>query len=409
MPAKLLERQSIRGKREPKPIRLIYPDMQFTYTSPLILIPLLLALLTGCSSSGGFFSDSEREYRTQRQTAEDLEVPPDLTRSTIEDAMAIPGGGSASYEEYATRRDKGEGMAVAGNSEVLPEFEDITFHRDGDQRWLLIQGKPQQIWPRVVDFWRTNGLLLVEQDPAIGVMKTDWLESRADIKQGYLTELFRKVFDSAYSSATRDQFRIRLEPGQMAGTTELYLTHRGMEEKLVENVSGQADTTYWTPRPNDPGIEAAMLRSLMVHLGVAMERADEVLSQEDQRPSRTRLINTADTNELYISEAFPRAWRLTGVALDRIGFAVEDRDRSAGIYYVRYNQLSGDKEKKAGFFSKLAFWRDDEEQIDDKVQYQVKVTDRGDETQVIVRNQEGEQDNTKIAIRILTLIDEQIR
>jgi outer membrane protein assembly factor BamC len=381
--------------------------MQLSNISPLIL--LLLVVLSGCSSSGGFFSDSEREYRTQRQTVEDLEVPPDLTHSTIEDAMAIPGGGSASYEEYSTRREKGEGKVTAGSSEVLPEFDNITFHRDGDQRWLVIQGEPQQIWPKVVDFWRKNGLLLVEQDPAIGVMKTDWLESRAEIKQGMLTEFFRKVLDSAYSSATRDQFRVRLEPGQVAGTTELYLTHRGMEEKLVENVSGQADTTYWTPRPNDPGIEAAMLRSLMVYLGVSMEKANSVLAQEEQQPSRTRLVKTADTSELYIAESFPRAWRLTGVALDRVGFAVEDRDRSAGIYYVRYNQLASDKEKNTGFFSKLAFWRDDEEPIDDKVQYQVKLTDRGDETQVIVRNQAGEEDNSKIAVRILTLIDEQIR
>ena len=397
----------LRLTRELITTRLIYPDMRFTYYySPFIL--LLLVALASCSSSGDLFSDSDQAYRKQRETVEDLEIPPDLTSATIQDSMVIPGGGSASYEEYATQQEKQEEAATVGDGEVLPEFKNITFHRDGNQRWLVIQGTPQQIWPKLVDFWRQNGVLLVEQDPTAGVMKTDWLEIRSDIKQGMLTEFFRKAFGSAYSSANRDQFRVRLEPGRIAGTTELYLTHRGMEEKLVENVSGEADTTYWTPRPNDPGLEAATLRRLMVHLGVSKEAAESVLSQEEKRPSRTRLLKTAETTELYIKEAFPRAWRLTGVALDRIGFAVEDRDRSAGIYYVRYNQLSGDKEKKGGFFSKLAFWRDDEEAIDDKVQYQVKVTEHGDETQVIVRNQAGEQDNSKIAVRILSLIDEQI-
>lgn len=378
--------------------------MRFIFNASLI--PILLLSLAGCSSSGGF-SDSERTYRSQREVVEDLEVPPDLTNSTIGDSMEVPGG-SASYEEYASRREQGAGTA-GGSRDVLPEFANITFHRDGDQRWLVIQGEPQQIWPRVVDFWRGNGLLLVEQNPAIGVMKTDWLESRADIKQGPITELFRKALGSIYSSATRDQFRVRLEPGQVPGTTELYLTHRGMEEKLVEDVSGNADTTYWTPRPNDPGIEAAMLRSLMIYLGVSKDKAESVLAQEEERQSRTRLVKSEEGSELYIREAFPRAWRLTGVALDRIGFAVEDRDRSTGIYYVRYNQLSGEKEKKGGFFSKLAFWRDDEEPIDDKVQYQVKLTEFDDETQVVVRNQEGVRENSKIALRILTLIDEQIR
>lgn len=371
---------------------------------------LLLLVLTGCSSSGGFFSDSEREYRAQRETVDDLEIPPDLTRSTIQDAMAVPGAGAASYEEYTTRREQGGGGQAAGDSGVLPDFENVSFHRDGDQRWLVIEGAPQQVWPKVVDFWRSNGLLLVEQDPAIGVMKTDWLESRADIEQGVLTEFFRKAIGGIYSSATRDQFRVRLEPGQEAGTTELYLTHRGMEEKLVENVSGQADTTYWTPRPNDPGIEAAMLRSLMVHLGVGKEQAEALTAKPEETEPRSRLVKSADRTQLYINERFARAWRLTGVALDRVGFAVEDRDRSAGTYYVRYNQLKSDKKKSKGFFSKLAFWRDDEEEaIDDKVQYRVKLTELDDETRVEVRNEAGEADNSTVAQRILTLISEQIR
>jgi outer membrane protein assembly factor BamC len=367
-------------------------------------------LLLGCSSGGGFFSDSERVYRTQQETVDDLEVPPDLTRSTIQDAMAVPGGGAASYEEYTSRRDNlgGTSQAAAG-SEVLPEFENLSFQRDGDQRWLLIQAAPQQIWPRVVDFWRSNGLLLVEQDPAIGVMKTDWLESRADIKMGTLTEFFRKAVGGLYSSATRDQFRVRLEPGLEPDTTELYLTHRGMEEKLVENVSGQADTTYWTPRPNDPGIEAAMLRSLMVHLGVTKEEAERLTATPEESQPRSRLFKSDEENYLYIREGFARAWRLTGVALDRIGFAVEDRDRSAGIYYVRYNKLESDKEKKKGFFSKLAFWRDDDEEIDESVQYRVELSEQGDETRVEVRDQQGERDNSSVAQRILTLIHEQIR
>ena len=383
--------------------------MQFKLLTPILLLAAPL-LMQGCSSGGGVFSDSERVYLSQKETVDDLEIPPDLTRSTIEDAMAVPAGGAASYEEYTSRREGTGGTSQAtADSQVLPEFDNLSFHRDGDQRWLLIQSSPQQVWPKVVDFWRSNGLLLVEQDPSIGVMKTDWLESRADIKMGAITEFFRKAVGGLYSSATRDQFRVRLEPGLEPGTTELYLTHRGMEEKLVENVSGRADTTYWTPRPNDPGIEAAMLRSLMVHLGVTKEQAEQVTGEPEESLPRSRLVKSEDASVLYIREGFARAWRLTGVALDRVGFAVEDRDRSAGTYYVRYNQLKSDKEEKKGFFSKLAFWRDDEEAIDDEVQYRVQLSGQGDETRVEVQDQQGASDNSKVAQRILTLIHEQIR
>ncbi|MET0066375.1 MAG: outer membrane protein assembly factor BamC [Candidatus Thiodiazotropha sp.] len=375
----------------------------------ILPIPLMFMLFTGCSSDGGYFSDSEREYRTQKETVDDLEIPPDLTRSSIQDAMVIPGAGSASYEEYASQRDKRTGGTIVAQ-EVLPEFDNIRVERNGDQRWLVIQAPPEKVWPKVVDFWRKNGLLLVEQNPAIGVMKTDWLESRADIKQGAITEFFRKALSGIYSSATRDQFRVRLERGLAPGTTELYLTHRGMEEQLKENVSGEADTTYWAPRPNDPGIEAAMLRSLMVDLGVAEEQAESSLASADQRQERSRLALNGEASELFIKEAFARAWRLTGVALDRVGFAVEDRNRSSGLYYVKYSKLlPNEPVDEGGFLSRLAFWQDDEEEIPTDVQYQVKLSSVDDEeTRVEVRDDKGAPAPAKAAERILSLIHQQI-
>ncbi|MCU7905115.1 MAG: outer membrane protein assembly factor BamC [Candidatus Thiodiazotropha sp. (ex Epidulcina cf. delphinae)] len=367
-------------------------------------------LSVGCSSDGGFFSDAEREYRTQKESVDDLEIPPDLTGSTIRDAMVVPGAGSASYAEYANQRVKGGTLSSIAAGEVLPEFDNIRVERDGDQRWLVIAAKPESVWSKVVEFWRKNGLLLVEQDPAIGIMKTDWLESRADIKQGAITEFFRKALDGIYSSATRDQFRVRLERGLEPGATELYLTHRGMEERLKEDVSGEADTTYWAPRPNDPGIEAAMLNSLMVYLGVSKERAEGALAQVEPKEQRAHLVKTGDRSELWINEGFARAWRLIGVALDRVGFAVEDRDRSSGVYFVRYNALSGKDREGEGFFSKLAFWRDDEESIDTETQYQVKLTELDAGTRVTIRDQAGTQTlSEEAAATILTLIHEQIR
>jgi outer membrane protein assembly factor BamC len=322
--------------------------------------------------------------------------------------MTIPGAGSASYEEYASQREKRNfGTIVA--EDVLPEFDGIQVQRDGDKRWLVIAASPIKVWPKVVEFWRKNGLLLVEQNPAIGVMKTDWLESRADIKQGFITEFFRQALGSVYTSATRDQFRVRLDRGLEPGTTELYLTHRGMEEKLKEDFSGDADTTYWAPRPNDPEIEAAMLRSLMVHLGVAKEKATQGIAAADAKQDRARLVQGEEQSELWIDEAFARAWRLTGVALDRVGFAVEDRDRSTGTYFVRYsNMLNKDKEE-AGFFSKLAFWSDDESKIDTEAQYQVKLQGRGESTRIVVRNEQGEPADPLAVETILGLIYEQIR
>ncbi|MGD8589496.1 MAG: outer membrane protein assembly factor BamC [Chromatiales bacterium] len=382
--------------------------MSLTYLFRLTILLVLSGLLVACSTNSEFFSSDDKSYRSQRQTVDSLEIPPDLSSSAIEDALQIPGGSSASYSDYRTRQGgsgTAGGSSLAG-SQILPEFPGIEYMREGDLRWLEIDASPEQVWPKVVEFWRKNGLLLVQQDPATGVMTTDWLESRADIKQGMITEFFRKTFDSIHSSATRDQFRVRIERGDKPDTTELFLTHRGMEEKLVQNVSGEADTTYWTPRPNEPETEAAMLRSLMIYLGTSEEKANRTLAAKTQpKPERTQLIKTKDSVELVIDEGFARAWRLTGVALDRVGFSVEDRDRSQGIYYVRYHALE-DKEEK-GFFAKMAFWRDDDE-IDDQSQYQVKLESDGSETRAVVNDAKGVRQNNPAAIRLLTLLHEQI-
>lgn len=371
-----------------------------------VVFILLSGSLAACSSTGGFFSSKDKAYRSQKRVDSDLAVPPDLLATEFKDAMAIPGDSGTSYSEYQNRQegDKGRIAGAAGET-VLPAFEGIEVMRDRDLRWLVIKAPAEDVWFKVVEFWRQNGLLLVEQDPSIGVMSTDWLESRSDVKQGYITEFFRKFFDSVYSSATRDRFRVRLEPGDEPGTTELFLTHRGLEEKLVENIGGGSDTTYWTPRPNEPETEAAMLRALMIYLGSEEKQADQKIAEAQAKPERAHLLKDGQSIELRVDERFPRAWRLVGVALDREGFTVEDRDRENGLYFVRYSSLI-DK-KKEGFFSFLAFWRDKE--VEDTNLYQVKLEGVDDKTRVWVNNDKGERQNNETANRLLTLLYEQVR
>ena len=360
----------------------------------------LLALLSACSSTS---SGEKSGYQQQVQAEENLEIPPDLTSSSIQDAMKVPdkaSESSATYSDYAyDRQGQGEGRKRVVTAGVLPVIDGIQVRRDGNQRWLEIDAPAEEVWYQVLEFWRDSGLLLVEQDPAIGIMKTDWLEDRADIKQEVITESHRKTLDSLYSAGTRDQFRVRLESDEHAGVTNLFLTHRGMEEKL------RGETTFWVSRPPDPELEAEMLYRLMVFMGVDDARATHQLVQEESRQARSQLIKGEERVELLIHEPFVRAWRLTGVALDRVGFAVEDRNRSEGIYFVRYDDPDKEMDEQ-GWFSKL-FSSDDEVDIENR--YQVRLTDQDGETRVQIFNHEEQRDNSSTAVRILSLIHEQIK
>lgn len=377
----------------------------------LAVVMMGILLLSACGSASNmddYLPDQRLQYKKQREAAENLEIPPDLTASGFDDAMDVPPlGGATTYSEYAG--GQAARRRTAGSAQVLPEVKDIKLRREGNNRWLEIDGAPQQVWPKIIGFWRSQGILLVEQDPSTGIMKTDWLENRAEIRRDFVTKLLRKVVDGLYSTSVRDQYRVRIEPGLSAGTTDLYLTHRAMEEHLRTSVAGGEASSVWEPAPADPGKEATMLRRLMVYLGASKQPETEpaVAKQQATKSPKSRLAKgPGGESLLIISDEYRRAWRLTGVVLDRVGFAVEDRDRMRGIYYVRYDDpASGEKKKSWG--SRLAFWRRDDEK--GVAQYQVKLMGDGTQTRVVVRDRVGQPASSATAERILRLLNEQIR
>jgi outer membrane protein assembly factor BamC len=351
-----------------------------------------MLLVTACST----IAPGKKVDYKKSKTTESLEVPPDLTASSINAAPELLNEAGTSYSEIS------KGAPAAGTSTVLPEKNDIRVERDGNQQWLVIQAEPAQVWPKVREFWMQQGFLIKMEDPRLGILETGWTENRADIPSGMIRNTLGKVMDFVYSAATRDQYRVRLERGAAPGTTELYLTQRGMEEV----VTGTADdrSTVWKPRASDPELEAEMLKRLVVFLGVDEQKAKALMASKPKAQSRAQLVSDSNGVMLIDKEDFSRAWRRTGVALDRVGFAVEDRNRTDGVYFVRYNDPLGDEEK--GLLSKLAFWSSDEEKAK---QYRIVLLAQGPETQIIVNNARGERENSGTAKRILTLLEEQLR
>jgi len=380
-----------------------------------ILTILIASSLVGCSmlpETSKILPDRKVDYKKEKQAEQDLEIPPDLTTSSIDDTRMVPDitpSGTATYSDYVGERQlTAPTSGTTGSGEVLPQIENISVKRDGDIRWLVVRATVDDVWYKIISFWHENGILLLEQDPTVGVMRTNWIENRADIKSDFVTDFVRKAFDGAYSAATRDQYRVRLEEGEEAGVTEVYLTHRGMEEQMIQGTSNEDEQSAWVIRPTDHGLEAEMMRRMMVYFGVSDKRASKDLAKADASKQRSQLLQGRGQSELKIAEEFPRAWRIAGMALDRGGFAVEDRDRGKGIYYVRYNDPMQDDEKEKGILSKLVFWSDDDD-IEKETQYQVRLHESGEATRVTIQDAQGVRSNSATAKRILNLLHEQIR
>ena len=308
-------------------------------------------LLSACGVMDKTPAHKKVDYK-RSETIQSLEVPPDLSSNTINDAPGSINAAGTTYSEFGATLPEG------GGSTVLPDQGNMHVERDGNQQWLVVQGAPAQVWPNVKEFWLEQGFLIKMEDPRVGILETGWSENRADIPDGVIRGLIGKVVDSVYSSATRDQYRVRLERGIESGTTEIYLTHRGVEEVIQGGV--EDGTSVWQPRPTDPELEAEMLKRLMVYLGVEEQKAEAMVARERGPKVRAQMVSNDSGSMLVVNEDFSRAWRRTGVALDRVGFAVEDRNRSEGTYFVTYNDPLADQNKE-GVLSKLAFWSSDDE------------------------------------------------
>ncbi|HYH40737.1 MAG TPA: outer membrane protein assembly factor BamC [Burkholderiales bacterium] len=364
---------------------------------------LAVAALAAC---GTFEIPSKKiEYKSAGRLPA-LDIPPDLTRPSGDDRFVVPdsGGtrGTATYSDY--RRDR-EGRSEAGSSAVLPVQDDARVERAGTQRWLVIKGDPGKLWPTVKDFWQEIGFIVNVEVPETGVMETDWAESRAKVPDGVLRNTLGKFMDAVYSTSERDKFRTRLERGAQPGTTEVYISHRGMEEVYTNR---ELDQTKWQPRPPNPELEAEMLRRMMVRLGVQEERARSQVASV-AAPARATLRKGGDGTALALNEQFDRAWRRVGLALDRVGFTVEDRDRSKGIYFVRYidPEIDNRTADNRGWLSRFKFWGDSTANKNE--QYRVVVQDMSERAEVTVLNKDGVREQSATANRILTLLHEQLR
>ena len=377
--------------------------MQTMRTKTVVAAAAAVLLAAGCSGLPTLTGDKV-EYKSAGKLPP-LEIPPDLTRPAADDRYAVPDitpKGTATYSAYSKER----GVVLdPTKASVLPSQENARIERSGMQRWLVIRGEPDAVWNVVKDFWQEIGFIVNVENPDAGVMETDWAENRAKIPDGAIRGVLGKLLDTVYSTSERDKFRTRLERSTEAGMTEVYISHRGMVEVYVAQNSNE---TKWQPRPPDADLEAEMLRRLMARFGVQQARAK---TDGDAAPARATLLKGGDgAGVLSVNDQFDRAWRRIGLALDRVGFTVEDRDRSKGLYFVRYVDPDADIKtaQSKGFFAKLNPFSGGKKATGSE-RYRIEVKDADSVSRVSVLNQDGKQEKSDTANRILSLLFEQLK
>jgi len=385
-------------RSHPKDVKMMSVDVRSIAARGALATCVAMAL-AGCSSVDSFLSGDKIDYKSQAGKTGSLDVPPDLTQ-LARDSRYQPQAGvvSASGLQATTAAAS---TATATAAVAVNTLGDLRIERDGNQRWLVTSMTPEQLWPQLRAFWTERGFNLVLDDAQAGLMETDWAENRAKIPVDGVRRLHGGVLDSLYSTGELDRFRTRVE--RVPGGTEVSITHRGVEEFM----QGQArDVPSWRWRPNDPQLEGEMLVRLMTKLGVKEEVARTQVANAPAAPARARVLAGQPGAALEFDEGFDRAWRRIGLALDRTGFTVEDRDRSGGLYFVRYVDPKQVSRDEPGFFSKLFGLDKNEANLQ---RYRIALKRAGDKTQVVVQTSQGAPETGENGQRIVSLLVDELK
>jgi outer membrane protein assembly factor BamC len=342
--------------------------------------------LTACS----VLEEDKVNYKSASK-ASALEVPPDLTQLR-KDSRYILESNSATASGFQSAAAK-----AADNGTASAQVGDARMERSGTQRWLVVNQPADKVWNTLQDFWKENGFNLSTEQADLGIMETDWAENRAKIPQDFIRKTIGRVFEGLYSTGERDRFRTRVERNAQGGV-EIYITHRGMVEVYSNE---RKDQTMWQPRQADPELEIEFMRRLMLKIGgVSASQTAGIGAKEGSVAASTSVLKVNNLPVIEIPDDFDRAWRRLGVALDRTSFTVEDRDRSKGVFFVRYVP-AGSNGKEPGFFSKLF---SKETATPAPLKYRVTLTQAAGISRISVLTAEGVADTSENAEKILKLI-----
>lgn len=355
-----------------------------------------LVTLGGCSTVENLVAGDKIDYRGSATRTSGLEVPPDLTQLAKDPRLQQPGGvvSASTFQTAAVPT----APTVAG---VVPKASDLRIERQGNQRWIVTNLPPEQVWPQLQAFWKERGLALTLDQPEAGVMETEWAENRAKLPNDIIRNTLGRLIDPLYSTGEKDRFRTRVE--RTGSGSEIYVSHRGLVEVYT---NPQKETTAWQPRPTDPQLEAEFLQRILVKLGAKEETAKAVVAEAGTAPpARARLLPNQVAATLQVDDGFDRAWRRVGLALDRTGFTVEDRDRTQGVYFVRYVDPAQAGKEEPGFFGRLF----GKSSVEGPARYRVSVKGEGERSTVQVLNAQGAPENGDAGRRIVSLLVEDLK
>ena len=399
----------------------------------------MVASLGACSWLHFGSQDETYDYRKAKTSQQPLEVPPDLTPLPKDDRYSVPTPGAAAAAKPA---GAAAGTAVAApvvaagalaapaGPAVDPTVPAARIVREGNQRWLAVNASPEVAYATVRDVFVSQGFKIAIDDPAVGLLETQWAETRPKVDEDAPRNVLSRLLGAFDSNGEQNKFRARIER-TANNTAEITVTHRGLDEVFT---SPQKDTTKWQVRPADPELESILLQRIALRFAAvqpavaiapapAAAPAAAVAAATATAPAPAPTVPVANVDArvhkvtaggvvtLQLEDDLEHSWRRVGIALDRGGFTIEDRSRDKHQYTVRYldPEYEASEKEKRGWWDRIfnADAKIPEQQF--QIAMAPSATGAAPITVVEVRDRDGKPDNGATARHILDQLMEDLR
>jgi outer membrane protein assembly factor BamC len=281
----------------------------------LIAVSLGLAVLSGCFGGDGMFRDRGQDYR-RAKLSKPLEVPAGMSSQTLGDKYVVPGIQTHKALDGDFDLPRPEALSKNVGS------EEIKIQTLNGKSWILLDGDPNQVWPRMRLFLSRAGLLVASADGDSGIIETEWRDPAGD-------------------GLSRERFRFRLEQGIQKGTSEIHM--------LTQINGGDA----WPAVSSDLERESQMVRVVAQYMADSEAAGSvSILAQRTDGKGKIFLEGEAGSEERYLRLLLPtdRAWAALGLALVKAGFEIDDDRPEVNKYWLTY--LDPDAEE-LGWFAKM--------------------------------------------------------
>ncbi|MCK9504000.1 MAG: outer membrane protein assembly factor BamC [Porticoccaceae bacterium] len=331
----------------------------------LVLLTVTTAALSGC----GLIKDRSGEYRSAREVPP-LVVPDDLDSDALGELYPVPPIPETNVLEEYEGAPRPQPLSENSIEEVI-KIQNLS-----DERWILSNRDPGEIWPRVRNILNRSGIPTTKAEATQGILETAWLEFKGD-------------------EAYNHRYRFYVQPGVQLNSTEIKVLHDQVGK------DGEAKV-IWPEESVDDAREKDMVEILANALaGDVSSGTVSLLAQSIGGDEKVSFVTPQVADPYLLMKLdYERAWASLAYSLGRGGFTTIDQDQTAGIFYVNYTPQ--DDEESKGWFSRLFSFGDDEKNL--KVNCLVKVSRSDDGVQIRVTDKDNSGMERKDAIRLLKSI-----